>query len=291
MKRPARLPLTAAQAVRRALASSVHRLAANESGVLKGRSEEALHRARVAVRRLRSDLRGFRSLVDRDWSTSLRQELRWLGTEFGDVRDLDVLIHRLLADAARANATADTGVNAVIASVRDDRKAARKRLLEGMQSERYARLRARLALAARAPRFTLASRLTADEMLRPIVKRRWKRLKEAVEALSPRPAAAALHRVRILAKRCRYAAEATEVVAGKAAREFAAAAARLQDILGELNDAIVACRRLRKLRRKPEMAMAIVGLLAMEASAAARARDSWPAAWHALSDKELRTWF
>ena len=48
-----------------------------------------------------------------------------------------------------------------------------------------------------------------------------------------------LHRVRIHAKRTRYAAEALLPVARKDARRFAAAAADLQGVLGEQHDAIV----------------------------------------------------
>ena len=51
---------------------------------------------------------------------------------------------------------------------------------------------------------------------------------------------AELHAVRILAKRLRYATEAVAPAVGKPARKFAKDAARIQDALGELNDAAVA---------------------------------------------------
>jgi CHAD domain-containing protein len=290
VKRPVDRASKAALVVRRAIAASVRTLLANEACVIHGRDPEPLHKARVAVRRLRSDLRGFRSLVDRDWSASLRQELRWLGAEFGAVRDLDVLIIRLRADAARAKAVDDPGVHAVIAKFLADRKAARKELLASMRSERYAALRARLSAAARAPRFTLASRMTAVDGLLPIVVTRWKRLRGAVEALPARPGINALHRIRILAKRCRYAAEAAAIAFGRPAKLFASAAANLQDVLGTINDAAVATVRLRRLRRDPQTALAAMAFLTIEGESAARARAEWPAAWRALDDKGLRSW-
>ena len=243
------------------------------------------------MRRLRSDLRSFRALVDRDWSGDLRQELRWLGTEFGAVRDLDVLILRLRADAAQAAAVDDPGVKAVIGRFRALRRAARADLVRAMRSDRYRALRDRLLTASRAPRFTLAARLTAADTLPPIVAGRWKRLRSAVWALSARPALGALHRVRILAKRCRYAAEAAEICAGPPSRRFAAAAAEVQDVLGDLNDSAVACAKLRRLRRDPQTALAAMAFLTIESEAGARARAAWPAAWHALDDKRLRAWF
>jgi CHAD domain-containing protein len=293
VKPPAKKRITAGQAVKAALAASVKRLFDHESRVVKRHDPEALHQARVAVRRLRSDLGSFRSLIDREWSVTLRQELRWLGTELGAVRDLDVLIQRLRGDAARAGADAggDPGVKALLAHLSADRASKRKELLGAMRSQRYERLRRRLLSAARAPRLTLASRLSALDGLVPIVRRRWKRLRRAQANLSAWPAVRALHRIRILAKHCRYAAEAVVIAVGEAAARFAAAAASLQDALGELNDAENACARLRGLRRNPTSAIASTALLAVEREAAMRARAGWPAAWRALAVKRLRSWF
>jgi CHAD domain-containing protein len=278
------------QLVRRAIVSSVKRLTDNEAGVIAGRDPEPVHRARVAVRRLRSDLRSFCPLVDRDWSAALRQELAWLGTELGAVRDLDVLTIRLRHDAALSGGIKEPSVNATLSKFRADRTLARRQLVASLRSERYRQLRKRLASAARSPRYTLAARLTAVEAIVPIVRKRWKRLRRAVQALTPRPSAAALHHVRILAKRCRYAAEAAIPAEGKSAQAFADAAGRLQDALGELNDAETACRLLRRLRRKPETVFAANAFLALESDAAARARAAWPGAWRDLNDKELRSW-
>ncbi|MET0920825.1 MAG: CHAD domain-containing protein, partial [Acidimicrobiia bacterium] len=74
-----------------AVANSVGRLIAHDPGVRLGEDSEAVHQARVATRRLRSDLRTFRSVIDEQWSESLRAELKWLGERLGEVRDADVL--------------------------------------------------------------------------------------------------------------------------------------------------------------------------------------------------------
>jgi CHAD domain-containing protein len=281
---------TAGLLVRRAIASSVKRLAEHEVGAIAGRNDEDVHQARVAVRRLRSYLRTFRALVDSDWSRALRQELRWLGTELGAVRDLDVLIERLRADAARAGGAGDASVKAVLAKVSADRAVARKRLRAALHGDRYRSLRLRLTASARAPRLTLAARLTAMDAFAPIVRACWKRLRATVGDLPSRPSVHALHRVRILAKRLRYATEAAAPADGRAANDFAAAATRLAEVLGELNDAETACRRLRMLRAAPEMALAANAFLALESEASARARAAWPDAWRVLDVKALRAW-
>jgi len=277
-------------AVRRAISASVKRLLDNEAGAISGRGVEPVHQARVAVRRLRSDLRTFRELVDARWSGKLRQELRWLGGELGAVRDYDVFISRLRSAAARSGAAGDPNVAALIAAAREARSAARARMVEALRSARYARLRERLELAARSPRLTLAARLTASQALPPIMKRRKKRIRNAVEGLPTRPPFASLHRIRILAKRLRYAAEAVALVAGSQTATVAKAAERLQDVLGELNDAVSACRLLRRLRTRRELALAANAMLALEIEAVSRARAAWAPAWQKVVATELPAW-
>jgi CHAD domain-containing protein len=90
-----------------------------------------------------------------------------------------------------------------------------------------------------------------------------------------------LHTVRILAKRCRYAAEASIPVLGKEARRLARATRDLQDTLGELNDAVVAERRLRDWAHGAEAALGAFAageLAALERDAASYARGRWPRA-------------
>jgi len=281
---PRRGPIAAA-IVRRAVAASVDRLARHESAAL-GRGVEGVHQARVAIRRLRSDLRSFRDLVDARWSGSLRQELRWLGGELGAVRDLDVFIMRVTAAAKRAGANKDPGVAELLHAARAARAQARKRLVKSMRSDRYAKLRDRLVQAASAPSFTLASRLPAHDAFGPIIRRRMKRVRSAVDDLAPRPSMAALHRIRILAKRLRYAAEAIGPEAGEAVGAVARAAEALQDALGVLNDADAACRRLRRTRRDPRVAFAANALLALERDAVMRARADWRSVWQRLGAME-----
>ena len=50
-----------------------------------GDDPESVHQARVATRRLRSDLRTFEPFLDERFAAELRGELRWLGAELGAV--------------------------------------------------------------------------------------------------------------------------------------------------------------------------------------------------------------
>jgi CHAD domain-containing protein len=71
------------------------------------------------------------------------------------------------------------------------------------------------------------------------LERDWAILRKRVKRSGRHPADDELHRIRVLAKRCRYGAEAIEPVIGEQARDGGRAAAGLQGILGQRHDAIV----------------------------------------------------
>ena len=67
-----------------------------------GDDDTAVHQMRVGCRRLRSDLRTFRALLDREWAGQLRDEVGWLADLLGAARDAEVLRARLRRTAAAA---------------------------------------------------------------------------------------------------------------------------------------------------------------------------------------------
>lgn len=84
---------TAAQALGQIMQSCIRQLRLNEAVLLANRNAEALHQARVALRRLRSAFSIFKPMIG-DAGIDLRTELRWLASELGKARDLDVLLKR-----------------------------------------------------------------------------------------------------------------------------------------------------------------------------------------------------
>jgi CHAD domain-containing protein len=285
---------TLADVVQAALAGPVARLIAHDPGVRQGGDDEDVHQARVATRRLRSHLRAFAPLLDEPWATALREELGWLGGVLGGVRDADVLLDRLDARAAGLPRDDLAGAMRLLDRLRTQRGRAHDELLVAIRSPRYTALLDRLVDAVREPR--VRKQIVdepEDEVLRNVVRRTWKHLRDAVDAL-PEPADDdALHAVRRRAKRARYAAEAVEPAFGKSARAFARAITELQDVLGEHQDAVVTGAWLRDTaaNSRDERAAFAAGELAAEEREAARVgRDAWPAAWQSASRKQLRTW-
>ncbi len=133
----------------------------------------------------------------------------------------------------------------------------------------------------------------AADVVPGLVRRPWHKLAKQVKKLDPDPPDAQLHEIRIRTKRVRYAAEAVAPIVGKQARAFARAAAGLQEVLGDLNDAVVAARWLEEWgeqHRDPAEARAADLLAAAERASAVELRASWHAAWETLAVPELRAW-
>jgi CHAD domain-containing protein len=284
---------SAGDVVRRAVALSVIRLIRHDPVVRLDEDPEGVHQMRVATRRLRSDLRTFRPLVDEAWSSALRDELGWLADILGDVRDGDVLLKRLRDRVGELPETEQHAAEAVLTTLQDDRNIAQATLLESLRSQRYAELLNSLVAAANAPALSERAGATAGEAVPELVLRPWHKLAKRVKKLDDSPSDEKLHQVRIRTKRVRYAAEAAAAIVGKPAKQFANAAEELQDVLGELNDAVVAERWLdewAERERSAEEVRAAAALAERERSEAKRFRGAWRATWDELSSAKLRDW-
>lgn len=279
--------------VQRAIALSVIRLILHDPVVRIDVDPEGVHQTRVATRRLRSDLRTFRPLLDREWSQALRDELGWIARILGEVRDGDVLLERLRRRARELSAGEQFDAEGALTTLRESRDMAHAELLETLRSERYVALLDRLVEAANAPGFLPAADEPAHDAIPKLVRRPWHRLAKRAKALGAEPSNERLHEVRIRAKRVRYAAEAAAPIVGKPARAFANAASSLQDVLGDLNDSVVAARWLDDWAARatdPATARGAKSLSALERAAALEQRGRWQAVLDELSEPELRAW-
>jgi CHAD domain-containing protein len=280
---------TAGDLVTHALSSAVAELLANDPGVRVGDDPEAVHRARVAVRTLRSHLRTFGRLFEADPPHG--DGLRTLGDELGEVRDREVMLE-LLRDQSEKLADGDQkGAAEVLKRLEAEIEKAKRGLAKFMDSPGYVDLLDSLVELAKAPKFNELAKLPATQVAVELARRPWRRLRKAVQALPDEPDVAQLHRIRILAKRTRYAAEAVASVAGRRAERFAEAAEALQTVLGEYRDAIVAEEWLRSAGGSGRRAYMAGKLGANVLARAEWMRARWPAKWNSLGRKRLREWF
>lgn len=282
---------TVSQLIVSTLASSVTRMATYDPGVRLGTDPEALHRFRVATRRLRSNLRSFAPLLEPGWAGGLKGELVWLDSTVGEVRDADVLLSRLSWTAAELPETDRIQADALLRLLADQRQLGRGALLGALGSSRYDALIDLLTGTASDPPLAPAPPGLGTRPAREldVLARAWRRLERAVREVGDEPSDQQLHRLRILTKRCRYTAEALAPVAGQGAGRLATRLAGLQAVLGDHQDTVVAEGWLRDAAgKRPEAALPAGELIMLERLKRARLRREWPKAWQRASSPELQ---
>jgi CHAD domain-containing protein len=277
--------------VRVALGRSVARLLANDIAIRLELGPEAVHHARVATRRLRSDLRTLRPVLDERWANVIDRELRWLAGLLGELRDADVLQERIGRRVGHLS-DADVEVGAqLVAALDSSRDVAADALHRAFDSHRYARLLDGLVEAADVPQ-VVSPDADARPVLRGLVEAPWhqlrKRARKALHHDSPVPE---LHELRIRAKRVRYAFDIAGLVFDGAAAHSKRVGG-LQDELGELHDAAVCEEWLRSRMTRHGMHGAfVIGVLcAQELAEIERRRESWIGAWERTDSAKTTKW-
>jgi triphosphatase len=209
---------------------------------------EELHDMRVSIRRMRAALALFADAMPVR-AARFRNEFSWVADVLGRVRDLDVQLEDLDGWERDLPAADRSSLRAVRRLLEDERSSAESAMISALDSARYERLVAGFAaFLRRGPlRRSTASRTPILVTGPSIVARRYRRVRKAARGLTAGSSPEAFHRLRIRAKRLRYALEFTEPVYGKRARTLIKRLAALQDLLGEHQDAQVAMRRLGSL--------------------------------------------
>jgi CHAD domain-containing protein len=273
----------AAEHVAAALRAQYRAIVGHDPGTRLGADAEELHQMRVATRRMRAILRAARPLLDAWWVRELRAELGWVGGALGPVRDLDVLIEHLRADAGALGGEDEGAFLTLVLKLEAERAADRDALLAAMEEPRYLALIERLDVETRAPPPGGSNRT-----LRDLAGQEFHRLRKQMRALGADPADAELHGARIAVKRARYAAELAERSVGRKATAAIRAAKALQDVLGDHQDAAVAEARIRALvgpRAPAARAIAAGRVIERQHERRRAARAAYPEAWRALEQR------
>lgn len=212
------------------LAKQVKTLRKMRKPALRG-EEDAVHKMRVATRRLRSLLATYSHLYAE--VPLSRKRLRWLAAELGEVRDLEVLRMRF---AEQIGGDEPAWFQALVA---EERRAYR-RLARAFSRKRFADVMDAADRMALRPHFSLEAVQPADEVLAHDVEAAQADLTAALAAIgSAADRDAARHAARKAAKRARYTAEAASSL-GESAESIATEAKRLQNVFGRCQDDVVA---------------------------------------------------
>jgi len=239
---PAMTTAAAFQAVARAC---LRQIVANAEALRHRPSPEVIHQLRVGLRRLRSLITTFKDLVSDGRLPALKAELEWLTGELDAARNLDVLLHGGYRAALSDKQAAD-GLKGLGSRLRDARRIAYARAASACEGERCRRLL--LDLLVWIEEGAWASRAGAAKLLgQPITQFARKALSNRRRKIVQRGKdiarldATQRHKLRIDAKKLRYAADVFVPLYGrpKRARRFIGALKAVQDELGELNDIVV----------------------------------------------------
>ncbi|HXA31390.1 MAG TPA: CHAD domain-containing protein [Acidimicrobiales bacterium] len=235
---------------------------------------ERVHDSRVALRRMRSNLRTFRLLVDPAWGTSLRAELAWYADRLGETRDLHVLRDRV-TDAGE-DVVEDDQLEAILLIVDNSIESASAGVDDVRGGERHARLTKEILRACQDPPFTDKAERPADLVMGPLLQRTWHDVRGAARLARKKPTDDHLHKLRIRLKGLRYGAETVALVDGSPARKTARAVETLQIRLGDLHDVSVSRAWLATLAdERPELAESAAHLSTFEEAAAVGIRKGW----------------
>lgn len=237
--------MTAAEAFQAIAQSCLRHYRLNEAILLERRGAEALHQARVAIRRLRSGVSIFKAMLTDRQGERLKHGLRNLGVTLGEARNLDVLIAQAEAGSlhdrlTHARDTAYSAVEKALASVHT--RALMLDLAEWLAIGDWLESPGTRALR------DMPARAFAEAALARF-RRKVKTHGRQLETLQDE----ARHELRKDAKKLRYAtAFFAPLFDGKAEKrrhgKFVAALEDLQDQLGALNDQVTASQLLRRHR-------------------------------------------
>jgi inorganic triphosphatase YgiF len=236
--------MTAPAALRRVLANGLDVLLANASGFAESDAPEFVHQARVALRRMRSAVRLLGR--DADLPEALVEQMHWVAGALGPARDADVLLADTLPPLlAQLPAALQADVAALQSAALSRQAAARSAARATIRSARFALFSLQLMQWCATPPRARAA--TLSKLAPKRLAQAQRKLFEAGAffcALAP----AERHRVRILAKRLRYALDLFAcALPERATAEYVEALSALQDRLGTSNDAAVAVETLPQL--------------------------------------------
>lgn len=243
-----------AEAARKILLAHWQRMLAYEQGAQEGSDIEAVHDMRVATRRMRAALRVFTDYLDAEAFKPFAKKLRRTARVLGAVRDLDVFREKTQRYIDTLPAERQSELDSLLTAWQMEYKNKRSALNRLFASEAFARFKHDLTEFLQMPG---ASTLPTEkpggmlivyhvrDVLPVILLRGYADVRVfAASVAQPDVTPAHLHQLRIASKRLRYTLEFFADVMQPEAKLLIDEVKRLQDHLGDLQDAVVACNHL-----------------------------------------------
>ena len=234
------------EAVRRLLFVHYRTIAVNLEGVLRFENNRALHDIRIAIRKARTVLRGFRQPLAATSAHRLDGELQRLNRALGLARDLDVWLAFLTSGSVKARLAGNRNWHKFIEHQRELRRLQQATVRRHLSGSAFTTLRTRFGRLLRtelpqvvepapaAPIAAVARRTLAKHLRRAL------RLAALRHARSP----GKLHRLRIALRRVRYLSLLFRPVLGPAIDRLRNRVHAVERVLGDIRDTSLALTRI-----------------------------------------------
>ena len=229
--------MTATTAFAAVALSCLTQLQGNERGLHESDNPEFVHQSRVAIRRLRSAIRLWKPLLPADFVTDFDPRWRALAATLGETRNRDVFITEILPALAAAF-PAHPEVDRLSRHTLRRSVINRKRARSAFKATDYSRLLLDFTAA------TLDLPESRQPPLEAFARRCLRKRAQRVSRLAAKiheANAEARHRLRVSLKRLRYALEFfVPLLPGRRTQRYLLATEYLQDLLGQMNDLVIA---------------------------------------------------
>lgn len=272
-------------------------LLAEQPRAAEGHDPEGVHQMRVTIRRARAVCRAFRTLLPARPVRKLDAELRWLAGVLGSVRDLDVQRAQLCRDLQMLSPQVAKDLAEYRTHLEAERQQAQQELRTTLAGPRYGRLvnSLRQFVSQGRPRNRAARTTTIRSAAAAFVDRRLKKVLRHGKRLTRHSELPAYHALRIQCKRLRYLCEFLAPVYGDSLTPLGKPLRRLQELLGQIQDACVAQTRLRVFLRQDResppsrhLQKAAGKLIDVHVAATRSRRKTFHAFWDRFAAKGLR---
>lgn len=246
---------TMAEAARKTLLLHWGRMLGHEAGARAGSDIEQVHDMRVATRRMRAALRVFAEYLDVDAFKPFAKMLRRTARALGAVRDLDVFREKAQHYIETLPAERKSELDGLLVAWQTEYQRARRELIALFDSAAFARFKTEFDKFLRTPGAGALPSETTDgkiiahrvrNVLPMILLRGYADVRAYDEAVKKIDVPLSqLHQLRIASKGLRYTLEFFADVLKPDAQALIERMKELQDHLGNLQDAVVACNILR----------------------------------------------
>ncbi len=183
----------------------------NYAGVLADIDSEFLHDFRVAMRRARSLLSQLKKSIPVKENNWIQEELRWLGSITGPVRDIDVYLLEQERYLSMVPEELGQGITFFFEDLAKTRKLAFKEMVDGLKSRRYEDFMVYWKLfieeKEKGTCWAAAGEVPCKKKVTKIVRKRFQKIIDDGSAITDSSPDEMLHRLRIQGKKLRYLLE------------------------------------------------------------------------------------